>query len=162
MSCSPQVKPPALEQAGCPNFYFLPGADGALLDRQHPEAPLLPSSPPAHPQALGQLSSCPFPCCRATLEWPEVCNSQHPAGSGLPVHYLSSGHFVSCSEGWGWLCWLFGSWQFSRIRCFYWCSGSALCKLLSSFVRLMCAFSSRCLNRWSFGNEYLHHELAIC
>lgn len=80
----------------------------------------------------------------------------------FPVNYLSSGHFVSCSAGWRWLCWLFGSWQLSRIHCFYWYSGLALCKLLSSFVKLMCAFSSRCLNRWSFGNEYLQHELAIC
>lgn len=46
------------------------------------------------------------------------------------------------AKGWGWLCRLFGNQQSSYIFYFYWCFGFNFCKLLRSFAKPVCAFSS--------------------
>lgn len=118
------------------------------------EAPL----PRGSSQERAGGSAHPLSGTRPSLE-PQRCRIR-------PSHELTANVAFFCltlnAKGWGWLCWLFGNWQFSRIHYFYWCSGFNFCKLLSSFAKPMCAFSSRWLNHCSFGNQYLQHELAIC
>lgn len=104
------------------------------------------------------VSACPPPATWHSLG-PQRCRIRPSQELTVNVAFFC---LTLNAKGWGWPCWLFGSWQFLRICYFYWCCGFDFCKLPSSFAKPMCAFGSRWLNHRSFGNRRLQHELAIC